>query len=115
MRLSFWRYEAILFLLYFLWSGVFTAQTYLCQAAFNFAVFYPVGVLAGYFPKKGGIGQILLAAFIFDLLTYGLLYLGGLSVSDWGLVALDFISMILLTLIGVAIGGRMRGSKGRTL
>ena len=108
MRLSFWRYEAILFLLYFLWSGVFTAQSYLSQAAFNFAVFYPVGVMAGYFHGKDGIKEVLAAAFVFDLLTYGLVYLGGMNVPDWGLVAVDFLSMILLVLIGVVLGKHLR-------
>ncbi|MHB1652735.1 MAG: hypothetical protein ACYCVD_09705 [Desulfitobacteriaceae bacterium] len=108
LSLNFWRYQLILFLLYFLWSGFFTSQTLLSQAAFNFAIFYPVGVLTGYRREQGGIKEVYVAALVFDLLTYGLAILGGGYVENWSLIAVDFFSMILFIGLGILIGGRMR-------
>ncbi|KLU62141.1 hypothetical protein CEB3_c15040 [Peptococcaceae bacterium CEB3] len=109
MRLNFWRYGAILFLLYFIWSGVFTAETYLSQVAFNFAVFYPVGFLAGYVEQKSGIREVLTAALVYNLLTYVLTYLAGIEVQDWSMVGVDFLSLIIIVLIGVWMGRRVSG------
>lgn len=118
MRLSFWRYQLILVLLYFFWSIFFTSPTptIFSQIAFNFAVFYPVGLLAGHQNQKGdtkkNILEVCFAALVFNLLTYGLAYLGGITFQEWSqnwsLVLIDFLSMFLLIGLGMIFGDRLR-------
>lgn len=108
MRLSFWRYQLILASLYLLWSGFFTMPSILSQVAFNFAVFYPVGVLAGYNNRSNGTKDVYMAAVLFNLITYWIAYLGGIIVQDWVLVIVDFLSVAVLVGIGIIIGKRLR-------
>ena len=110
MGRDFWRYQIILFLLFFLWGGFFTAGTILNQIGFNFAVFYPVGLYAGYRRDRDRLGELYAAVLIFNLFTYALAYSdGGLqALPDLALIGIDFLSMAVITGIGFAMGRKMR-------
>lgn len=110
MGRNFWRYQIILLLLFFLWGGFFTSGTILNQIGFNFAVFYPVGLYAGYRMDPHGVSELYAAAVVFNAFTYGLAYAsGGLeALPNLVLIGIDFLSMAIVAGIGFAMGRRMR-------
>lgn len=108
MRLSFWRFQLFLFLLYLVWGNFFTAETLINQAVFNFAVFYPVGFLEGYWPAPGGKKEIYQAAVIFNCLTYLIAFVSGVYVQNLFVVFADFLSMIIFVQLGIVMGRRLK-------
>lgn len=110
MGRSFWHYQLILFSLFFLWGGFFTSGTFLNQIGFNFAVFYPLGMYAGYRKKPNGIQEVYGAALGFNLFTYAVAFLGGglAALPGVSLSGVDFLSMALVLGIGITMGRRLR-------
>jgi hypothetical protein len=102
---GFWRYQLILVLLFILWGQFFTAGTIYEQIVFNFAVFYPIGLLGGYRKEK----KLYLygAVLVFDCLTYLLTFLSGMRIENWLLVPVDFVSLLIFTEVGYFMGKRI--------
>ncbi|MDA8227357.1 MAG: hypothetical protein M0T74_06565 [Desulfitobacterium hafniense] len=108
MKFRYWHYFGILFLLYFWWGGFFTSESLANQLVFNFAVFYPVGLLDGYYRAKNGIKQwisVFLSAFIFNAVSYLLVLWTEIDLS-WNTVVLDFLTMFLIVYLGMIVGKR---------
>lgn len=104
MNSAFWRYQLILLSLYFIWGEFFTAGGILSQLAFNFALFYPVGFLAGYRRRIESPHMAYLAAFLFNLLSYFIAGLAGVPFESWIMVIIDFLSLFFFLLVGTLMG-----------
>lgn len=111
MLFGFWRYQLILVLLYIFWSQIFTTenQNLANQIVFNFAVFYPIGLLGGY--RKENKLSLFGAVLVFNSLTYLIILLTGSRIEYWLSVPLDFISLIIFVEVGYYFGKLM--SKNR--
>lgn len=100
-----WHFGLLMFAFYLFWGGYFTELSIASQIVFNFAVFYPAGFLAGYFSTRSRLPDVFLSGFLFNALTYGLVFAGGQTVK-LEYVGVDFISMILWIYIGLRVGKR---------
>jgi len=78
------------------------------QVAFNFAVFYPVGLLAGYGDDPRGQLPVYLAAWTFNIATYLFAFLSGVDIGQPLLAAVDFLSMSAVVWMGIFFGRRLR-------
>ncbi len=107
MRLTFWRFQIILFILYFFWGNFFTGDSLVSQAAFNFAVFYPVGFLEGYWPAPTGKWTVYVAGVSFNVFTYLVVLIAGVPWPKGETVIIDFVSMALFIWAGTWIGRRL--------
>ncbi len=114
---SFWLYLLILLLLYIIWGDLFNSyelindESLISQIVFNFAVFYPVGLLAGVSRRPVRWGVALGAGLFFNIWTYLMVLIYQVSVSI-GTVAVDFISMFAILFIGIYVGTRGKKQKG---
>jgi hypothetical protein len=111
MNSAFWRYLLLLGLLFIFWSEFFVSGGALNQLAFNFALFYPLGFLVGYRPRKESLFTAYLAGFLFNLFSYYLAYINGISIESWAMVALDFGSFIFFVKLGVIFGKRAQSKR----
>ncbi|GBG57528.1 hypothetical protein SPFL3101_02879 [Sporomusaceae bacterium FL31] len=91
--------------LYFLWGEFFPEPTIVNQIIFNFALFYPVGFLNGYFKDPGGVLRVLPIAFLFNIMTYVLAFAVNVKIPLL-LAALDFVTMFVFLYLGILIGRR---------
>jgi len=108
---SFWRYQLLLGLLFVVWIDFFTSGGLFNQVAFNFALFYPLGYLAGYRRHFEDLRSAYLAAFSFNLLSYLIAYIGEIPIESWTIVPVDFISLIIFLKIGTIIGQRVKSNE----
>ena len=108
MNSVFWRYQLLLTLLVIIWSKFFTSSGVLNQLAFNFALFYPLGYLAGYRHHFEDLRTAYLAALSFNLLSYLIAYFGGIPIEGWIIVVVDFASVIFFLKVGTMIGQRVQ-------
>jgi hypothetical protein len=106
MNSVFWRYQLLLGLLFIIWGEFFISGGILNQLAFNFALFYPLGFLAGYRHKYEDLRSAYLAAFSFNLLSYLIASIEGIVIESWTIVAVDFVSLIIIVKVGTIIGQR---------
>ncbi len=111
MNSVFWRYQLLLSLLFIIWGEFFVAGSTLNQLAFNFALFYPLGFLAGYRQQFEGLRTAYLAAFSFNLLSYLIASIGGIVIESWTIVAVDFVSLIFIIKAGTIIGQRAQSKE----
>jgi hypothetical protein len=111
MNSAFWRYQLLLSLLYIIWSEFFISGSALNQLAFNFALFYPLGFLAGYRHQYDGLRSAYLAAFTFNLLSYLIASIEGVVIESWTIVAVDFVSLIFIVKGGTIIGQRAQSKE----
>jgi len=79
--------------------------------AFNFALFTPIGFLAGYRRHFENLRFAYIAAFTFNLLTYVIASLEGVPIDNWTLVAVDFVSFIFFLKLGTIIGQRAQSKE----
>ncbi|HWQ40572.1 MAG TPA: hypothetical protein VN456_00880, partial [Desulfosporosinus sp.] len=104
MNAAFWRYQLLLGLLYIVWIDFFTSGGVLNQLVFNFALFYPLGYLAGYRRHFEDLRSAYLAAFSFNLLSYLIIFIAGIPIESWTIVPVDFVSLIFFLKVGMIIG-----------
>lgn len=104
MNSAFWRYLLLLGLLFFFWSEFFVSGGVLSQLAFNFALFYPLGFLVGYRPRKENLYIAYLAGFLFNSLSYYVAYIYKFPIGDWTMVVLDYGSFLIFVKLGAIIG-----------
>lgn len=102
-----WHYAVVLVSLYFIWGEFFPEPTFINQVVFNFALFYPVGFMNGYFKDAGGAFPVFRAAFLFNLITYVLVISAGQSVPLL-LAGVDFLTLFLFLYFGILMGKRTR-------
>ena len=107
MRLTFWRFQLILLVLYFFWGNFFTGGGLISQIVYNFAVFYPVGFLEGYWPAPSGKWTVLAAAMVFNVMSYLVAVLAAMVLPGWPIVVIDYVSMAAFILIGKWMGHRL--------
>jgi hypothetical protein len=89
--------------LYFIWGGFFVERTWINQVVFNFAVFYPVGFVNGYFQHARGPFRVFRAAVLFNVITYLIAIATGETIPLL-LAGLDFITLFLFITLGIRIG-----------
>lgn len=111
MNSTFWRYQLLLGLLYIVWIDFFTSGGLLNQLVFNFALFYPLGYLAGYRRHLEDLRPAYLAAFSFNLLSYLIIFIGGIPIESWTIVPVDFVSLIFVLKVGMIIGQRVQAKE----
>lgn len=111
MNTAFWRYLLILSLLFIIWGEFFVSGGVLNQLAFNFAIFYPLGFLVGYRPKREEIRSAYLAAVIFNIISYVIAIISAIPIESWIMVALDFASVGILIKVGIMIGQRSQSKE----
>lgn len=105
MNRSFWLYLLIIILLYFIWGNVFSDYNAVNQIVFNFAVFYPCGLLAGMNGLPKSRRSVIAAALVFNLFTYLLAYAYALPFNI-ALMLIDFASMFVILALALYIGAR---------
>lgn len=106
-RLKSWHYAMVLMSLYFIWGEFFPEPTFINQVIFNFALFYPVGFMNGYFEDAGGALPVFRMAILFNLMTYGLVILAGISIPLL-LASVDFLTLFLFLYLGIVMGKRTK-------
>lgn len=111
MNAAFWRYQLLLALLYIVWIDFFTSGGVLNQLVFNFALFYPIGYLAGYRRYFEDLRSAYLAAFSFNLISYLIIYMAGIPIESWIIVPVDFVSLMFFLKVGMIIGQRVQSKK----
>lgn len=107
---NFILYLLLMALTYIVWGGFFSGEDIWHQLVFNFAVFYPVGLWAGFKPQPGGRRALFIAAVVFNLGTYFLAYSLGMSF-DLILTAVDFSSMAIILFLALYVGRRARSNR----
>ena len=105
-RLVNWHYVMVLVSLYLIWGEFFPEPTWINQVVFNFALFYPVGFMSGYFKDAGGIFRVFRIAFLFNVMTYVLAYTANVKIPLL-LVGIDFFTMLLFLYLGILMGKRI--------
>lgn len=106
-RLKSWHYAMVLMSLYFIWGEFFPEPTFINQVIFNFALFYPIGFMNGYFEDAGGALPVFRMAILFNLMTYGLVILAGISIPLL-LAGVDFLTLFLFLYLGIVMGKRTK-------
>lgn len=106
-QLKNWHYAVVLVSLYFIWGEFFPEQTFINQVVFNFALFYPVGFMNGYFKDPGRAIPVFRMVIVFNLMTYVLVIASGISVPLL-LACVDFLTMFLFVYLGIFMGRRTR-------
>lgn len=106
MNTAFWRYLLLLGLLFIFWSEFFVSGGALTQLALNFALFYPLGFLVGYRPRKENLATAYFAGFLFNLFSYYLAFIYGIKIESFAMVILDFSSFIFFVKLGAIFGKR---------
>lgn len=107
LPLRLWHYFLVMGSLYFLWGAYFLELTWINQVVFNYAVFYPVGFINGYFQNAKQSFLVYRAAMLFNILTYVIVITAGGTI-PFPLVGLDFFTMFLFIILGTKIGYRSR-------
>jgi hypothetical protein len=100
-----WHYAFALVSLYFIWGEFFPEPTFINQMVFNFALFYPIGFMNGYFKDPGGVIAVFRMCILFNLMTYVLVFAAGQKV-PWLLAGVDFVTMFLFLYLGILMGKR---------
>lgn len=106
-QLKNWHYAVVLVSLYFIWGEFFAEPTFINQVVFDFAIFYPVGFMNGYFGDLRGVFPVFQTSILFNLMTYVLVIASGLNVSLL-LACADVLSMLVFIFLGIIIGKRTR-------
>ncbi|WP_235838669.1 hypothetical protein [Desulfosporosinus metallidurans] len=81
------------------------------QLTLNFALFYPLGFLVGYRPRLENRRTAYVAAFLFNCSSYLIAVISGVSIDNWTIVILDFVSLILFLEAGRIIGKRAQSKE----
>lgn len=105
MNSAFWRYIILLSVLLIIWNDFFIYGGIFNQLAFNFALYYPLGFLAGYRREREDQLTAFIAAFSFNLLSYLIAGAAGIPIESWLIVIVDFISVFIIIKIGIIVGG----------
>lgn len=108
---SVWLYLLLMFMLYIVWSGLFTEPDIIKQIVVNFAVFYPAGLIAGMKNKASDRHNALKAALFLTLWTYAMAWFDGMKISMI-LTLTDFISMFAVLYLAFFIAGRNKKAAG---
>lgn len=101
-----WHYAMVLVGLYFIWGEFFPEPIWINQVVFNFALFYPVGFISGYFKDPGGIQRVIRISFVFNLMTYVLAIAARVKIPFY-LAGIDFLTMVLFIYLGTLMGKRI--------
>ena len=112
MNSAFWRYLLILSLLFIIWGEFFVTGGILNQLALNFAIFYPLGFLAGYRARFEDIRSAYIAAFSFNILSYLIAIFSEIPIVSWTIVVLDFVSVGFFLKAGMIMGQHAQSKEG---
>lgn len=102
-----WHYTLVMIFLYFLWGGFFTELNWMNQGVFNFAVFYPIGFMNGYFQQAQEAFMAFRTAIVFNIVTYGVVIAAGERV-PLPLAGFDFFTLFLFIFLGIRMGLQAR-------
>ena len=111
MNSAFFRYLLLLSLLYIIWGEFFVSGGVLNQLALNFAIVYPLGFLVGDRPRTENIRSAYIATFSFNILSYLLASISGITIESWTMVVLDFVSIGFFLKVGMIMGHRAQSKE----